>query len=46
MGARPSKLRRRAHQGELLGRARQVELLGRARQASSWAPGAVALVAL
>ena len=36
MGACPSKLRGRARQGELLGRARQV---------SSWAPGAVALVA-
>ena len=35
MGARLSKLRGRARQGELLERARQV---------SSWAPGAVALV--
>ena len=36
MGARLSKLRGRARQGELLGRARQV---------SSWAPSVVALVA-
>ena len=32
MGARPSKFRGRARQGELLGRARQIELLERARQ--------------